>query len=406
MIVQHFLKWKQSADVAQRTAAASALARAYLQSDLPLDERVAAEAALTVLLDDPSPKVRMALAEALSTSIHAPPQIITALVYDQIEIASIVIARSPVIEERDLIERARSSPSVLQCLIADRPQVPGALAKTLARHGSALCARVLLANGNAKMCLEARRVLVDRFADEANVRGALLQCHDLEPELRYRLMKAAGRALADNPFLHRTTGVETVDFVVREGEQKALGALIAGLDTNGCSRIIDTLRDHGDLTTTLLVRAVCRGQIDFLASVLSAMADVPSQRVTAILVNERDNQLRALLTNAGLADSVQPVFVHAVSLWRDVAVGRLRAGPQEVTRLIMERVERRSRSEHGAANDDTLGLLRSIHLDAKRENARAHARDLAAQEMPAPAIEPPAINATDDDRNTKELVAA
>jgi len=70
--------------------------------------------------------------------------------------------------------------------------------------------------------------------------------------------------------------------------------------------------------------------------------------------------------------------VQAVALWRDVAVGRLSAGVQEITRRVLERMERETAGRRDAANDDILGLLRSIHLDAMRDNARAHARDLAA----------------------------
>lgn len=364
--------------MARRTAAASALARAYLQSDLDLDDRVAAEAALTLLLDDPSPKVRFALADALAGSIHAPAQIVTALVHDQIDIASIVIARSPVIRDGDLIERARTSPDALQCVIAGRAEVSQPLALALARHGSAASAIVLVSNANARLCPKGRALIVERHELDAGVRGALLDHPDLEPDLRYRLMKAAGRALADSPFLRGVTGPDTADHLVHDSEQKALGALLATLDMRACDALVDTMRDHGDLTTVLLLRAACRGQIDFLASVLSGLAGVPLQRVTSILVNERSNQLRALLTNAGLADTIQPVFVHAVGLWRDVATGRLAAGVQEVTRRIIERIETEAAARRSAANDDIVGILRAIHLDAMRDNARAHARELAA----------------------------
>lgn len=378
LIVQHFLKWKDSADVARRTAAASALARAYLQSGLEIEDRIAAEAALTLLLDDPSPKVRFALAEALSASAGAPAQIVTALVNDQVEIASIVIARSPIISDRDLIERARTAPESLQKVIAGRAEVSNPLALALSRHGGAEAIAVLADNANARLCSACMHLIVERFAGIARVRGVLLDRADLPPDLRYRLMKAAGQALAGSTFVRAMAGAETVDHLVRDGEQRALCALLTRLDATGCAALVDPVRDHGDLTTVLLVRTVCRGQIDFLAAVLSALADVPLQRVTAILVNERTNQLRALLTNAGLADNVQPVFVHAVSLWRDVAVGRLAAGVQEVTRRVLERMERQTAGRRDAANDDILSVLRSIHLDAMRDNARAHARDLAA----------------------------
>ena len=119
-VVSHFLKWVHTAKVAERAAGATALARAYIDRDLPFEDRCAAEAALTLLLDDPSSKVRLALAEALSMSQHAPAQIVAALASDQPEVAAIVLARSPLFTEADLIDRVASSAPGIQKIIAAR----------------------------------------------------------------------------------------------------------------------------------------------------------------------------------------------------------------------------------------------------------------------------------------------
>src|SRR6202011_1760909 len=66
MIVRQFLQWVRTAPAADRADATSALARAYLYSDLSKDDRIAAEGAMLILLDDPSPLVREALAQALA----------------------------------------------------------------------------------------------------------------------------------------------------------------------------------------------------------------------------------------------------------------------------------------------------------------------------------------------------
>ena len=99
MVVGHFLKWVHTARVQERAAAAAALARAYIDRELPFEDRCAAEAALTLLLDDVSAKVRLAMAEVLSLSHHAPVQIISALASDQPEVAGLVLARSPLLTD-------------------------------------------------------------------------------------------------------------------------------------------------------------------------------------------------------------------------------------------------------------------------------------------------------------------
>jgi len=117
--------------------------------------------------------------------------------------------------------------------------------------------------------------------------------------------------------------------------------------------------------------------MDFLARVIASLSGQTIQRVTSILVNERSTQLNALLAKAGFSSVVQPVFANSISLWRDVAQGRIVAGAQEVTRQVMERMEQENENRKAAANDDILALLRSIYLETMRANARRHAVDLA-----------------------------
>lgn len=377
MIVQHFLQWKDSANVTRRKAAASALGRAYLYSELEFEDRCAAEAALTVLLDDPSEKVRYALAEAICSSANAPIQVINALVNDQYEIASLIIARSPVINDRDLVARVETAESRLQVAIANRPQVSNRLALAIAITGCADAAAALLSNFNADVCVECRKNIVSRHVDNASVRGALLNDRDLEPNLRLQIMKAASEALSSMHLFGERRKNGSADIVLRDAEQQALAYMAGQTNNENVDDLIEALRTGGDLTTQLLIRVACQGKMDFLSRVIASLSGQTAQRVTSILVNERSTQLYALLAKAGFSSAVQPVFANSISLWRDVAQGRIVAGAQEVTRQIMERLEADNKDRQPAANDDILALLRSIYLETMRDNARRHAVDLA-----------------------------
>jgi uncharacterized protein (DUF2336 family) len=77
-IVRRFLAWAQSADAEARADGASALARAYLHSDLPAPVLAKAALAMTALLDDPSVLVRRTLAGALCRASEAPRTLILA----------------------------------------------------------------------------------------------------------------------------------------------------------------------------------------------------------------------------------------------------------------------------------------------------------------------------------------
>ena len=170
----------------------------------------------------------------------------------------------------------------------------------------------------------------------------------------------------------------SAELLIRDAEQQALVHLAGQTNGDNVDSFIDALRAGGDLTTQLLIRVACQGKIDFFARVLASLSGQTSQRVTSILVNERSTQLHALLSQAGFSSMVQPVFSKAIALWRDVAQGRIVAGAQEVTRQVMEHLEKENDKRQRAANDDILALLRVIYLETMRENARRHAADIAA----------------------------
>src|SRR6185503_11917060 len=118
MIVRQFLQWIRNAAPGERAEATSALSRAYLYSDLTADDRAAAEGAMIMLLDDPSPLVRHALADALASSAHAPAAVMHALINDQPDIAAIVLERSPLLLDSDLVDAIAVGGADMQAAIA------------------------------------------------------------------------------------------------------------------------------------------------------------------------------------------------------------------------------------------------------------------------------------------------
>ena len=377
MNIQEFLQWKDVANVTRRKLAAAEIARIFLDVETEFEKRCDAEAAITVLLDDPSEKVRYALAEALCSSVNAPQQVISALVHDQYDIASLVIARSPIIFDSDLIARLCTAEERLQIVIANRPHVSNMLARAISSNGCEDACVTLLKNFNADICGVCRSDIVARHITNASIRGALLQDTDLEADLRLKTMKAASKALSSMALFGKRRAGGGAEKIMHDAEQRALVQMAGKTTANDIDVLIDAMRDNGDLTTQFLIRTACYGKMDFLARVLSVLSGQTSRRVTSIFVNERSTQLNALLSNAGFSDVVLPVFANAISLWRDVAQGNLTAGAQEVTRQVMERFEARMPKEHVAANDDIMALLRSVYLDAMRENARKYAVSLA-----------------------------
>ena len=150
MIVRQFLQWVRQAPPGERAEATSALARAYLYSDLSADDLAAAEGAMIMLLDDASPLVRRAMAEAFASAEGAPQIVVHALAADQPDVALPILAHSPLLVEDDLVDLIATGEPAVQVAIAGRRFVTRGLAAAIAEVGTAEACLTLLGKSRAR----------------------------------------------------------------------------------------------------------------------------------------------------------------------------------------------------------------------------------------------------------------
>lgn len=379
MVVPQFLKWIETARVAERAAAATALARAYLDHELPFEDRCAAEAALTLLLDDPSPKVRLSLSEALSLGRGAPPQIVAALSADQPDVAAPLLVRSPLLSDADLVDRVADGCRAVQLLVAMRARVSISVSAAIAEVGEQEACIELLGNTGAEIASLSFHRMAERHGHHAELREALIADRRLPSECRHLLVVRTGEALRETPLVRALMSPARAERLTREACVRASVTLIERTDACEHPALVEHLRIRGDLTVGFIVRAVANGKIDFFGAALAALAGQGEGRVRALLAGGRDTALAALLTRAGLSRNTHAPIVTALKLWREVANGKRVAGPQEVSWLMLKELGAIPGQGGPREGDDDLALmLKNIHLDALRENARGHAMAIAA----------------------------
>lgn len=378
MIVRRFLSWIETAGAGERAEGASALARAYLFSDLGEEGRRDAEVALTALLDDPSPLVRRAMAEALCRSQAAPHHIVLALAMDQAEIAAPVLAHSPLLTDTDLLDCAALGDGQAQAAIALRAPLPPPVAAALAEIGERDALIVMAANLQADLPEFSMRRMIERFGEEAGLRGALLARGDLPATVRHDLVVATAAALSGFVTQCAWMGQERAARMTRESRDKA--AVIIATDSSGegeadCQALAGHLRESGHLTTSLLLRALVSGHTPLIAAALSELAGMPLTRVRGLMREPASSGFAALHQRAGLAPVLLPVFRSVLGVIRARAVPPAGAVSLELVDVALEALRRWSAMgvpREGAAK--VMSLLRRFEVESTRDIARAAAQ--------------------------------
>src|ERR1700732_2135483 len=261
MIVRDFLDWVRTAPAGKRAEATSALARAYLYSDLSPDDLGAAEGAMLMLLDDPSPLVRRALADALAASPDAPPAIIFALAADQPSIAAPVLALSPLFVDADLVDAVAAAAPAVQTAIASRAALPRPVAAAIAEVGTAESCLVLVENRDADLAPLSIDRIVERFGHLAAIREPLLARDDLPAATRQVLIAKLSETLAGFVAGRAWLDRDHADRIAREACEKATVAIAADSATSEVRPIIRHLRVTGQLTAGLILRAPLSGTV-------------------------------------------------------------------------------------------------------------------------------------------------
>ena len=300
MVVGQLLDWVEGAPDGRRADAARALAQACLLVRTDSPERAAMEAALTVLLDQAQSDVRRALADAFADSETAPRHIVVTLAADQAGIAALVLSRSPLFIDAELIDMLPAASAPLRTAIARRPVVSAVVATAIAEAGDRDNCLALIDNAGAALDRSGYARIAERFGEDPEIREALFGRPDLPPEIHQALVRrtadALGALVIGKAWLSEGRAVA----VTREACDRATITIAAETETQSLPGLVEHLRASGQLTTTLILRAVCAGNLDFFEAALATLAQVPIERVANLVAARRLGALHAIYTKAGL----------------------------------------------------------------------------------------------------------
>lgn len=367
--MQAFLRWAETAKATDRAKAADALARAYLQLSSKSEQREAAGIAITHLLNDPSPSVRLALAQAMALNPRAPRSAILSLAGDQPEIAATVLAVSPVFLDGDLIDLAGRGCACVRAAIACRMGLSAPVAAAIAEVGEAEVVCVLLENASARIGRISLRRLAERFGGKAEIRDLLLQRADLPADARHVLVMELGNALADLDLVRNLMGGLRIRRLVREVSEMAAVVIAGTVTRDELPELVEHMRINGQLTPAFLMQALSGGRIEFFAEAMCNLSGLEARRVRAILATGRMHAVRALFESVGLERDISVIFVEAVMLWRNASGADDIEGEAAIVSALVTRF-RTEVAPHSAAAE-LIAIIERNEIERLRRKARA-----------------------------------
>lgn len=301
----------------ERGQAARLAAKAFLGHTGPADEHAALYAALIGFLDDPSVKVRAALAYGLLHAPEAPRPILLALLQDSAVISRAVAQYSPALIDVDLLGLIGVADAPMLQAIAMRERISGRLAEALIARGDRSATLKLLRRPDVRVPGDLlRTIAVEQGVGDAEVRGALLDRDDLPASARLVLVETVAAALANARIVKGAIAPKRLDRLIRSATDSALTAIGEREASGGRAPYALDLVNSDRVSTRVMLHAIVSGHVLFFADCVAGLCETPRDKVFTLLETGSRAALNALLARCGIKDAVRNMIARLIFLAR------------------------------------------------------------------------------------------
>jgi len=262
-------------------------------------ERALAQDIFRAMVHDAEVRVREALSSTLKESPDLPADVARSLVNDVDSVALPVIECSEVLSDRDLIEIAASRNAGRQMAVARRKRVSPNVSDTLADTGDEKVVATLMSNEGAEIREPTFDRVLDRFADSESVKEPIVKRGALPLSVAERLVSMVSDSLKEHLVTHHElpAGI-AADLVLESRERATVSLLGPGAKRPDVQQLVEQLHAGGRLSPTLVIRALCMGDLTFFETALAKRAGIPAANAYRLVHDRGEMGLKRLFEKA------------------------------------------------------------------------------------------------------------
>jgi uncharacterized protein (DUF2336 family) len=291
-----------------RAEVASKLGRDIDRPDLTDVEVRAAQDIIRIIAKDVEVAVRAALSNSLRRAKRLPHDVAVYLASDIEVVALPVLADSLVLTDDDLIDIVRRGSGIKQAAIAGRSRVSEPVSAALATRADEAAVTVLMRNANAEVSEESLTRAIDRFADSEPVKDSIVHRDSLPVTVTERLCVMVSDRLREYLVVHHQMRPALAMEIVLQSRERATLELSGGLRGQALEELVAHMHRRRRLTPTLVLRALCIGDMAFFEAALAMMAAVPVENARTLIHDAGRKGFAAIYEKSGLAPDLYPAF--------------------------------------------------------------------------------------------------
>jgi len=291
-----------------RAAVATKLGREIDSPMLTDAELHSVQDIIRIMANDAELAVRAALSKSLREAKRLPHDVALKLAHDVDVIAVPILAHSRLLTDDDLIAVVHSGSVLKQVAVAGRPEVSEPVSEALVSEGDENTVAVLMWNQGARISEQSLSRAIDRFPDSDSVQESIVRRETLPIAVTERLVVMVSEKLREHLVTHHNLSPELATDIVLQSRERATLDLSNGIGGEHLAALVAQMHRSGRLTPTLVLRALCIGDMAFFEAALAAMAGVPVENARILIHDGGGKGFAAIYEKARLSPALFPAF--------------------------------------------------------------------------------------------------
>jgi len=300
-------------------------------------QRKMAEDIFRIMVKDAEVRVREALAVQLKANPLVPHDVALSLAQDVDSVALPILQFSEVLNDSDLIELVKSQDQGKRQAMASRPHVSADLSDALVETGDGQVVATLVSNTGAELRETTLKQVVDQFGSNNETVGEALAVRPgLPVTVLERLLNRVSEHLRAHLLTRKDLSADmATTLLIQAREQAVLG--ISNSDTD-VKKLVAHLHKNKRLTPSIILRAVCMGDMIFFEAAMAKLAGITLDNAQALIYDQGKRGFEALYKKAELPAPLFRAMRAAIDVSRDMKLDGEANDRERFSRKMIERI--------------------------------------------------------------------
>lgn len=333
-------KLSQNRSTENKILTVQKLSSLYSMPNISIRERKLAEDIFHLMVQDVEIKVRQILSECLKKSKDIPQDLVLKLINDENSVSVPFIKYYEGLTNNELIGILNAQNIDKQKAVAQRRNLSNEISAYIVDRCPEDIVVTLISNNSANIFENTYQNIIKKYSDSEDIKRCLVYRSELPITIVAKILNSLSDDLQKRLIMTHNLPNDIASEIVEQVKEKATLKVSAEYSSDKqIEELVHELYTSNKLTSSLVVRAICMGDLKFFEYAIVYLSNTSITEVRKILFNTQvDFVIRNLLRKAFIPKNLFPAVFSALKVIKDIRFDLKNTSNQTFAHKVIERI--------------------------------------------------------------------